>query len=116
MLKYFPKEIWPTLDPTQRAVPGAREAGGKRRDLHLFGQERQRDPRPDKGVLSDADDQEQSQHDSEEEREILEEDMDDNYEDEDEGGDYNAEQYFDDGGEDGFDDHEGRDDGPRDYI
>lgn len=47
----------------------------------------------------------------------MEEDVDDEYEeDEDEGGDYNAEQYFDDGGEDAGDEYDGGEDGGGDYF
>lgn len=115
VFRFFPKELWSTLDPKSVIQQGADSLqSGKRLQLS----------RPDRlGVLdrdegSGGEDGEEAveqqnvdgkppvrgDDDEEEEEELL----DDEYEeDEDEGGDYNAEQYFDDGGDDVGDDYDG---------
>ncbi|KAL8769253.1 MAG: hypothetical protein Q9209_004754 [Squamulea sp. 1 TL-2023] len=107
VLKYFPKELWPTLDPKnyksstlsngiQKRIPTRKvkretAAGGEAsRDEEDVTATGERDP----------------------DEEAINEAVDDDYDEDDEdGGDYNAEQYFDDGGDDAEEDLGGDDGG-----
>jgi len=113
VLKFFPQELWSTLDPSSTATSGISSPQASKK-LQLA--------KPD--GLRDFDDEISGDNDEtgalgeknvEDEGEGMEEDVDDEYEeDEDEGGDYNAEQYFDDGGDDAGDDYDGGEDGGMD--
>ncbi len=111
VLKFFPKELWSTLDPSSAIRNGAdTSTTGKRLQLSTM-------KRADR--LAGIDGEEGSEHEDDdavgpnqhgdEDADTLaeEDDMDDEYEDDEEGGDYNAEQYFDDGGDDAGDDYDG---------
>lgn len=110
VLKYFPRELWPTLDPKNykpSALPNgiekrtpARRAAVKKEAGNASGEEDEAtgDRDPDEEAIHEAVDDEFDEDD-----------------DDDAGGDYNAEQYFDDGGEDAGDDIDG-DDGGGDYY
>ncbi|KAL8944125.1 MAG: hypothetical protein Q9216_000630 [Gyalolechia sp. 2 TL-2023] len=117
VLKYFPKELWPTLDPknhkassstTSTTLNGARKKvsnTAKRKDA----------PETTAEVSGDEDEGPTVERDPDEE--AMDEPMDDNFDDDDDdGGDYNAEQYFDDGGEDLGDDLDGGEADGGDYY
>ena len=100
VLKFFPKELWSTIDPSYAGVNGH---GGTVREKRLQNTKidgAEKDP--------DAENDEETAGVEVDEDEAREEVVDDEYdEDDDEGGDYNAEQYFDDGGDDAGDDYDG---------
>ena len=107
VLKFFPKELWSTLDPTSSTQNGDKnDAIGKVLQLSkLKRSDRLQDL--DGGELSGNEEGEALERDEDAEA-SAEDILDDEYEeDEDEGGDYNAEQYFDDGGDDAGDDYDG---------
>ncbi|KAI4182444.1 MAG: hypothetical protein L6R41_005969 [Letrouitia leprolyta] len=118
ILKYFPKELWPTLDPknhkpttSTRPPPthGVRKKvsnTAKRKDVpEIIAGEASGDE--DEGPTVERDPDE----------EAMDVPVDDDYdEDDDDGGDYNAEQYFDDGGEDLGDDLDGGEADGGDYY
>lgn len=113
VLKFFPKELWSTVDPKAGLVNGAVAHGENRRaKMGLGGGAAQVEGR----MLADGEEVEEGVKDGNNEEEDAMEDVvvDDEFEeDEDEGGDYNAEGYFDDGGDDagdfGGDDGDGGD-------
>lgn len=113
VLELFPKELWSTLDPNYTETDdGAVESSTKGKSLQIPGYEKADD---DLGLfeadMSDEEGGEKAAKDPEDEDPVEAEDVDDEYEDEDEGGDYNAEQYFDDGGDDGGDDYDAGEEG-----
>jgi len=129
VLKFFPKELWSTLDPEHATTNGVATSSKKKRLListsnksngidGRSGDEGEEGEGADrrKGAIDSAlngeDDEEEGEKNPEEEV-PEEEEVDEDYEeDEDDmGGDYNAEQYFDDGGDDAGDDYDGGDDG-----
>lgn len=110
VLKFFPKELWSTLDPSSGSQNGA--------DMNSMGKKLQLSSikRADRLAGLDGEENISGDEDAEDmaERNLdgtdtpaEEEDIDDEYEDDEEGGDYNAEQYFDDGGDDAGDDYDG---------
>ena len=109
VLKFFPKELWSTIDPSATEVNGVISSDNKGKALQAFGLEKE--------VEGEAEDEldvkeDREEDDDEEGLEEGEEEVDDEFEDEEDGGDYNAEQYFDDGGDDAGDDLDGgRDEG-----
>lgn len=104
VLKFFPKELWSTLDPTATESNGIIESSNKGKSLQIPGFENVEEI----DELSDAEGEEKALKDPDEEDPLEGEEVDDEYEDDDEdGGDYNAEQYFDDGGDDAGDDYDG---------
>ncbi len=117
VLKFFPEELWSTLDPSSTATTNGISPPQISKKLQLA--------KP--GGLKDFDEEIDGENDEagaggernvdDEEEEGMEEQVDDEYEeDDDEGGDYNAEQYFDDGGDDAGDDYDGGEDGGGDYY
>ncbi|KAI4114972.1 MAG: hypothetical protein LQ345_004342 [Seirophora villosa] len=132
ILRYFPKELWPTLDPklhspshslkpsststtirkTLLPKPSARRklvtTGGGDDD----GEEAVSGNEGDEGPRA----KNERDPDEEEGMEGPVEDAFDEDDDDDDGGDYNAEQYFDDGGDDGDDLDGGGDEGGGDYY
>lgn len=110
VLKFFPKELWSTIDPTATETNGVINTDTKGKSLQLSGYEKDADMSED-------------EMDVKEERDPDDEDMpegeevDDEFDDEEDGGDYNAEQYFDDGGDDAGDDYDaGGDEGAGTYY
>lgn len=108
VLKFFPKELWSTLDPTSAIQNGNLN--------HIVGKKLQLSKLKRTDGLEGLDGEEGSGNedgeaggqDEDADASAEEEILDDEYEeDEDEGGDYNAEQYFDDGGDDAGDDYDG---------
>jgi DNA-directed RNA polymerase III subunit RPC7 len=106
VLKYFPEELWSTLEPSRekngtaaipkRKIPIRKPVDtGKGKEIVLDGIEDEEEP----AEAADPDEP------------PAEEEVDDEYaSDEDEmAGDYNAEQYFDDGGDDAGEDYDGGD-------
>ena len=121
-MKFFPKELWQTLDPKYIAANGTDvdtspndkrliiAASRRSRALAAFDRELSGEPKEpeddeDKPKGTDDDNEPQEEQDNE----YASEDEDD--------GDYNAEQYFDDGGDDGGDDYDdgGGDAGDNEY-
>ncbi|KAL8729621.1 MAG: hypothetical protein Q9181_004936 [Wetmoreana brouardii] len=114
VFKYFPKELWPTLDPKKyKSTNGVTSTINEFRESTLNGVARRK-------AVQELADRAASGYEGEEaatderdpDEEAMEENMDDDFDEEDEdGGDYNAEQYFDDGGDDAGDDLDGGDAG-----
>lgn len=112
VLKYFPKELWATLDPknhrnttngTTPAVNGIRKSTSNvistREEVHEG---------TNKMVAVDEDEPVTAVGERDPDEAAMEDVVDDAFdEDDDDGGDYNAEQYFDDGGDDAGDDMDG---------
>ena len=109
VLRLFPRELWPVIDPAYKDSGRSVNVGNKSRNMRRLRDEGMDNQRL-KGDYSDEEGR------AENEDEVSEEEMDDDFGEEDEGGDYNAEQYFDDGGEDMGDDFEGADEGGVDYF
>lgn len=106
VLKYFPKELWPTLDPKTYKSSTIANGIEKRTPIDVL-----RKPKKETGAGEGSGDEEDAaaaERDPDEE--AMNEAVDDNFDEEDDdGGDYNAEQYFDDGGDDAGDDMDGDD-------
>ncbi|KAL8732258.1 MAG: hypothetical protein Q9166_002830 [cf. Caloplaca sp. 2 TL-2023] len=101
VLKYFPKELWPTLDPKTYRSSSMTNGIEKRIPTRKIKREAAA------GEAS-GDEEDAAEHDPDEE--AINEAVDDAFDDDDDdGGDYNAEQYFDDGGDDAGDDLDGDD-------
>ena len=99
VLKFFPKELWSTIDPTATEVNGVINTDTKGKSLQLAGYEKDADMSEDEVDVKE-------ERDPDDEDMAEEEEMDDEFDDEEDGGDYNAEQYFDDGGDDAGDDYD----------
>lgn len=99
MLKFFPKELWSTVDPTATETNGVITTDSKGKFLQINGYEKDADMSEDElEVKEEGDPDDEDVPEGEE--------VDDEFDDEEDGGDYNAEQYFDDG-DDGGDDYDG---------
>ena len=117
MLKFFPKELWSTLDPSHSATNGTEGiskpkklliAASKRSNgLSAFDRELSGEPGQANRTVNGEDDEETAEPADEDEA-PPEEEVDDQYtsDEDDMAGDYNAEQYFDDGGDDAGDDYD----------
>ena len=115
VLKFFPKELWSTLNPTHSTTNGADGIAKPKKLLittskrtnGLSVYERELSGEPADGAANGEDDDEPPKIVDEDDL-SSEEDIDDEYgSDEDEmAGDYNAEQYFDDGGDDAGEDYD----------
>ncbi|KAL9611236.1 MAG: hypothetical protein Q9167_004119 [Letrouitia subvulpina] len=108
VMKFFPKELWSTLDPTYAAAPSSAQmpqaSSAKRRKTDTAIEE------------NVSEDEEPLKSGRKLDVEVSAEEVDDEYEEDDEDvGDYNAEQYFDDGGNDDDDLDEGGADGGNYY-
>ena len=111
VFKFFPKELWSTLDPTHAMSNGV-DGSMKGKKLQLSdskkadGQASGRSKGAVDQLANGDEDDEMAEHPADEDAQ-LDEDVDDEYdEDEDEGGDYDAEAYFDDGGDDVGEDYD----------
>ncbi|KAJ5317850.1 hypothetical protein PENANT_c004G04729 [Penicillium antarcticum] len=115
VLKFFPRDLWKTLQPSFRpdaVIDGyqAQTATGVKRGFEDEEDEAEGGPSKRKATGDDDDDEGEGELEEnvllDEDEEQDAEEMDDNFsEDDDEmGGDYNAEQYFDDGGDEMGDD------------
>ena len=125
VLRFFPKELWSTLDPKS-----ATEAGddGTCKKLRLLkGKRTDRLGNFDRENVSggeDAEAGEQHEYDEalpedQDEEEEEEEEVDDDFEEDgsaSDGDDYNAEKYFDDGGDDAGNDYDGGEADGGDYF
>lgn len=100
MLEFFPKELWSTIDPTATEKNGVISTDSKGKSLHIPGYEKEADVSEDEVDVKD-------EKDPDDEEMPDEGEVDDEFDDEEDGGDYNAEQYFDDGGDDAGDDYDG---------
>lgn len=118
VFKFFPKELWSTLDPRSVIQRDADtlQTGKKLQLSSLKRPDRLRGLDRDEGSGGEDGEEAVEQQNVDEEAPVRREEdedeedelVDDEYEeDEDEGGDYNAEQYFDDGGDDMGDDYDG---------
>jgi len=121
VLKFFPKELWSTLDPSQASNSNGVEAKPRPRKS-LTAMSRGKDglnafdrdsPGAEPKDPTKGDGDEDEEHAEAADDEAPEEELDDEYaSDEDEmAGDYNAEQYFDDGGDDAGEDYDAGDGG-----
>ena len=115
VLKFFPRELWSTLDPTATETNGVIDSSAKGKSLQIPGYEKFNDIDAD---MSGDEGEEMGPKDPNEDDPLEGEEVDDEFEDDDDGGDYNAEQYFDDGGDDAGDDYDGGGDdgGGGDYF
>ena len=108
MKEFFPRELWPVIDPDYRKdkdEDGAGRNTAKGKSLQIPGYEKAAelsaldteldDDKGGEGLLR-----------NEEDEDMVEEEVDEEFDEEEEGGDYNAEQYFDDGGDDGGDEYD----------
>lgn len=116
MLKFFPKELWSTLDPKAGLTNGASTQSEVRRAKLARIKLEEGATQVEGRAPMDREEAEDGMRDVHNDEEDPLEDMvvDDEFEeDDDEGGDYNAEGYFDDGGDDagdfGGDDGDGGD-------
>ncbi|KAL8826620.1 MAG: hypothetical protein Q9191_003684, partial [Dirinaria sp. TL-2023a] len=104
VLKFFPKELWSVLDrKAAKANNNGLLAGGTENGRKLKPAARRKQLDGEKEVMADAEEAEKSVHEfSNDEEDAMDNlDLDDEFEDDDDGGgDYNAEAYFDDGGDD----------------
>lgn len=110
VLKFFPKELWSTLEPSSESQNGAdMNSTGKKLQLSTIKRaDRIAGLDGEEHISGDEDPEETAERNLDgDETPVEEEDLDDEYEDDEEGGDYNAEQYFDDGGDDAGDDYDG---------
>ena len=117
-LKFFPKELWSTLDPSLSSTNVAEGASRSKRllisttnkpsGLSAFDRELSGEPRETVNKLVNGEEDDETGEQAEEDELPPEEELDDEYaSDEDEmAGDYNAEQYFDDGGDDAGEDYD----------
>lgn len=99
VLKFFPKELWSTIDPTATETNGVINTDTKGKSLQLAGYEKDPDISEDEVDVKE-------ERDPDDEDLAEGEEVDDEFDDEEDGGDYNAEQYFDDGGDDAGDDYD----------
>jgi len=103
-LHLFPEELWDTLDPSRRSTkgpPGRRGAGrGKQRAARIEAVGDGDEEGEGGERKGGADEDENAEADEDEERDPEEENPEDDFSNDDSemGGDYNAENYFDDGG------------------
>ncbi|KAL8749477.1 MAG: hypothetical protein Q9199_007660 [Rusavskia elegans] len=108
VLKYFPRELWPTLDPKNYKSSALTNSIEKRTPS------RRSTVKKETGTASGDDDEAVAAGDRDPDEQAINEAVDDEFDeddDDDAGGDYNAEQYFDDGGDDAGDDMDGDDGG-----
>ena len=118
-LKYFPKELHPTLDPSVRLTNGDDGAGyGTKPKMssaaRINGADATENRTAAEGEEEEAPPREGNADDDDP---LGGEDVDDDFDEEDdEGGDYNAEGYFDDGGDDAGEDADGGDGDGGDYY
>ncbi|KAL8811558.1 MAG: hypothetical protein Q9200_001701 [Gallowayella weberi] len=109
VLKYFPKELWPTLDPKSYKSSPLND-GVEKRTANGVTPKVKKEATAGGDASADEDDPVAGERDPDEE--AINEAVDDEFdEDDDDGGDYNAEQYFDDGGDDAGEDMDGDDGG-----
>lgn len=105
------------MDPSRREVEAEGTFGSRNKPQNLSSNDKLNGVGLEEPDGSDDEDHGLNRQNMDEDDEaMMEEDLDDEYEDEDEGGDYNAEQYFDDGRDEGGDDLDGGDEAGMDYI
>ncbi|KAL9099452.1 MAG: hypothetical protein Q9163_005047 [Psora crenata] len=118
LLEFFPRELWSTLDPKATVTNGVVESSTKGKRLQMPGYENIEDSVVDEDMPDDDDVAPKltrktgGPEDEDDGDQGLEgDDVDDEFDDEEDAGDYNAEQYFDDGGDDGGEDYDAGGDG-----
>ncbi|KAL8721232.1 MAG: hypothetical protein Q9225_002044 [Loekoesia sp. 1 TL-2023] len=113
VLKYFPKELWPTLDPkNHKPTSSINGVLKKTSNTSKMGNLQET-----AGEISGGEEEDGAPAERDPDEEVMDEPVDDAFdEDDDDGGDYNAEQYFDDGGDDLGDDLDGGDGDGGDYY
>lgn len=105
----MPRNIEGTVKPKKLLFPPSFEASG----LKGFDRELSGEPPEQTNQDTNKDDEVEARGKMDEDDAPMEEDVDDEYEDDEEemAGDYNAEQYFDDGGDDAGEDYDAGDNG-----
>ena len=118
VLEFFPRELWGVLDPSYNADGKLSKGKAAHKSLQIVDKAELEDVGKDKdedAMDEDEDDiipraagrkRVDNENGDDGEDGLEGEDMDDDFEDEEEGGDYDAEQYFDDGGDDGGEDYD----------
>ena len=126
VLKFFPKELWATLEPSTSngvgdvARPKKLQISSSKLSKRLSAYDREFFGEPQElanGIANGDEDEDAPKQVDEDGLPLEEEDVDDEYADDEEdgGGDYNAEQYFDDGGDDAGDDYDAGDNDAGEY-
>ncbi|KAL9114007.1 MAG: hypothetical protein Q9187_007523 [Circinaria calcarea] len=126
VLKFFPRELWSTLEPSSSngvgdgVKPKKLQISSSRlsKKLSTYDRELSGEPQDFTGEIANGDDDEDAPKQVDEDGlPVEDEDVDDEYADEEEDGvgDYNAEQYFDDGGDDAGDDYDAGDNDAGEY-
>ena len=118
-MKFFPKELWPVLDRKAAKANGVLPATVHRRLKPPRKRNLDGVAGVNKDMAAESDDAERSVHEvsNDEDDPTDDLDVDDEFEDDDgDGGDYNAEAYFDDGGDDAGDDYDDGDGDGGDYF
>ena len=114
VLKFFPKELWGTLD---RKYAGLTNGGLASKMKSQKARRALKNIKDDGLEAEDLDNEDKPKNEVDSEGEPMDQDMDDTFEEgDDEGGDYNAEQYFNDGGDDAVDDYDGGEGGGEDFY
>lgn len=108
VISSFPEELRDTVDNLYKSTTSSSKAGKQR----AKGLEKMEDAEAD----GEGEEGDEKGRDPEDEDPLMGEEMDDEYEDDEDGGDYNAEQYFDDGGDDGGEDYDGGGDDGGGYM
>lgn len=118
ILKYFPKELWSTLDPKNHKPSSSTRLPSINGVRKKVPNTTKRKAVPETTAAEASGDEEEGltvERDPDEE--AMDEPKDDDFDEDDEdGGDYNAEQYFDDGGDDLGDDLDGGEADGGDYY
>ncbi|KAI4101959.1 MAG: hypothetical protein L6R37_004675 [Teloschistes peruensis] len=114
VMKYFPKELWSTLDPHKyKSVNGTTSLfdGAERRIRNpAISTGKPKDTVGKGALLGEGTEEATTRRERDPNDEDMQENLDDDFDEDDEdGGDYNAEQYFDDGGDDAAGDLDGGD-------
>ena len=117
-LKYFPKELHTTLDPSLGSANGgsAVARGNKKPSILKPSRAHGAEAVEEGAAADDDDDAEPRERDRDEDDVMSAEDADDDFDDDDEGGDYDAEAYFNDGDDAGEELDGGDGDGGGDYF
>lgn len=110
MKEFFPRELWSTIDPDYKEngngdATGKNNARGK--SLQIPGYEKAEHLEMFDNQLDDDDEGLEGPAKEPADEDAAEEEVDEEFDEEDEGGDYNAEMYFDDGGDDVGEDYDG---------
>ena len=105
MKEFFPRELWSTIDPDHKEdenQDGVGKSNTKGKSLQIPGYKKAEGL----GILENEIEDDRGEDKDAEDEDVADEEVDEEFDEEEEGGDYNAEQYFDDGGDDGGDDYD----------